>query len=107
MPIPHKRKGRSMTQTIGKALKWLLCGGAFVAVVASAGCGGHRSAVTTEPPRPLVDPYREAAPSIDRLFDNTQTETAEAKPPVINIFGEVNGQAPAPMKQLGEAGFQQ
>src|SRR5439155_15662603 len=71
------------------------------------GCGGHRSAVTTEPPRPLVDPYREAAPSIDRLFDNTQTETAEAKPPVINIFGEVNGQAPAPMKQLGEAGFQQ
>jgi TolB protein len=88
-----------------KALKWLLCGGAFVAVVGSCGCS-HHPAVTVEPPGPVNDPLREPAPtSGEQLFDNT--DPPETQAPVINIFGEMNGQQPAPAKQLGEAGFQQ
>src|SRR5438132_13587097 len=108
-----------MTQTIRKALKWLLCGGAFVAVIAAAGCSGRHQ--SSRPPALIIDPYR-AAPteataqkadkpdasdsdSSEKIFDNS--EPAETKPPVVNIFGEVDGKAPSPAKQLGEAGFQQ
>ena len=124
-----------MTQTIRKALKWFLCGGAFMAVVASTGCSSHgHGSVTTNPPAPVIDPYREPMPATSgKLIDNSQTAQAqpqpmealaqategqvqptesqpppaETPPPAINVFGEVNGVAPAPTKQLGEAGFQQ
>jgi Tol biopolymer transport system component len=93
-----------MSQTIRNTVKWLLCGGAFVGVVVSAGCGGH-TAVTKDPPRPIIDPYRTAPATDEKLFDNQ--EPAETQAPVINIFGEMNGEKSAPVKQLGEAGFQQ
>ena len=104
-----------MTQTLKHALKWLLCGGAFVAVVGSAGCSTHhQAAVTTEPPLALVDPYQSQqtpapapVPTGEKLFENPQQQQTEAKPPVINIFGEMDGQTNAPPKQIGEAGFQQ
>src|SRR4051794_13840902 len=93
-----------MTQVIPKTLKWLLCGGAFVAVVASAGCSGHggHASRTVEPGS--YDPSAQPA-NAGKLFENQ--ESTQTKPPVINIFGEVNGAGPSPVKQLGEAGFQQ
>jgi TolB protein len=96
-----------MTQTIKIALKWLLCGGAFVAVVGSAGCARHRDAVTTEPPQPIPDLYQQQAPAptAAKLFDNQPQ--ADNKSPVINIFGEMDGQSNAAPRQIGEAGFQQ
>ena len=104
-----------MTQTLKQVLKWLLCGGAFVTVVGSAGCSAHHpAAVTTEPPLALVDPYQSQqasapapVPTGEKLFENPQQQQTEAKPPVINIFGEMDGQTNAPPKQIGEAGFQQ
>jgi TolB protein len=96
-----------MTQTLKIALKWLLCGGAFMAVVGSAGCARHHAeAVTTEPPQPIPDPYQQQALPPTKLFDN-QPQQAESKPPAINIFGEMDGQANAAPHQIGEAGFQQ
>src|SRR5262245_39116844 len=105
MPIPPKgelrlfpRRVISMTQTIRKTLKWLLCGGAFVAVIAMSGCsGGARHSVA----QPIAEP---AAPAISA---SDTSDAAEAPPPSVNIFGELNGTAPKPARQLGEAGFQQ
>jgi len=88
-----------MTQTVRKTLKWLLCGGAFVAVIAMAGCGSSYKTA----PQPIVDPS--VSPARSGLFENS--DTPEAPPPSVNIFGELNGAAPKPARQTGEAGFQQ
>ena len=81
-----------MRKTIKKTVKWLLCGGAFVAVVTATGCSSPARS-SRAPATPLVDPYRAPAQNTeDRFFDNQ--DSAEAKPPVINIFGEMDGKSP-------------
>src|SRR5689334_18327893 len=94
-----------MNQTIRKTVKWLLCGSAFVAGIAITGCSRHtRVSKTVEP---ISDPYRAPAENAE-LFDKSDaSDTAEAKAPTVNIFGELDGKAQETVKQLSEAGFQQ
>jgi TolB protein len=91
-----------MNQTIRKTVKWLLCGGAFVAVIAITGCSRRSNVARTV--EPISDPYRAPAESTE-LFD--KSDTAEASAPTVNIFGELDGKAQENVKQLSEAGFQQ
>jgi TolB protein len=88
-----------MTRVMGRTLRWLLCGGAFAAVVASAGCG----AAPTQPVAQSTPPASPQAPSA--LFDNPDAAANTA--PVINVFGELNGAAPQSRQPASESGFQQ
>src|SRR4051812_36782644 len=88
-----------MTKAIAKTLTWLLCGGAFVAVVAASGCSSSH---------PVGHTYSsEAAQKDAKSQAAIQTDPVDAAPPVVNVFGEFDGAGPHKMKQTSEAGFQQ
>ena len=90
-----------MTRRMGRALRWLLCGGAFVAVIAASGCANHRidrahsDSVSAKPQAENSDP----------LFDNSVGPAEKA--PVVNIFGELDGSSPQLVRPASESGFQQ
>jgi len=98
-----------MTIGMWRAVRWALCGGAFVSVVAAAsGCGMFRASkpvAATNPPNAVSQQTR------PELFNNgrngDQRAQVEAPPPSINIFGEFDGAAPLTTNSASEAGFQQ
>lgn len=76
--------------------RWVLVGGAFVAVVAAAGCSGgpHNNSGST-------------LPSADARQAPTVIDAQPAKPPTINVFGEFDGMDVAGGKPVGITNFQQ
>jgi TolB protein len=90
-----------MTRRTGRALRWLLCGGAFVAVIAASGCANHRidrAQNETVPAKPQAE-----SPNV--LFDNSSSPPDKA--PVVNVFGELDGSSPQLVRPASESGFQQ
>src|SRR5205823_6533814 len=75
--------GMLMTPAVRRALRWLLCSAAFSAVIAASGCSS-RAPMQSAPAKTQA-----AAPV---LFDNS--DDPASKPPVVNIFGELDGAAP-------------
>src|SRR5437762_6187761 len=90
-----------MTRRMGKALRWFLCGGAFVAVITASGCANHR---VSRAPNNTV-PAKPQAENTDPLFDNSLAPVEIA--PVVNVFGELDGNSPQLSRPASESGFQQ
>src|SRR5450432_1172391 len=80
-----------------KALTWLLCGAAFVSVIAISGC-------QISAPASLDEQASDPAPTTKPAVAAAQPELA---PPRVNIFGEFGGQPSASTRGPGETGFQQ
>lgn len=96
-----------MNKLMHRTIEWLAFGGAFAAVVNSAGCARMKSiAGLTARPAPATQPAQTVTASSDSgaLFENTGL--FEPQTPVVNVFGELDGNPPA-NPASGEVGFQQ
>ena len=92
-----------MTQTIRKTWKWLLCGGAFVAVLAIAGCSSGYKPRAIEPGRytVILEP-RANARFLSLMMGLFNARTAEG--PVGNYFsGKQPGTTKVGEKLFGDA----
>ncbi|MDP9172620.1 MAG: DPP IV N-terminal domain-containing protein [Planctomycetota bacterium] len=96
-----------MSEMHGKIIRWVLAGGAFVAVLVTAGC-----ASTKQSPSAL----NIAAPTESSMGDDVKapaeiqpvsTANTGNKPQIINIFGEFDGLQRNPGRPAGDGGFQQ
>lgn len=101
-----------MTRSRRATLRWLLSGGAFVVVIAAAGCSGSKpvsqASLYESAPRPpeVAISGPEAEPQMMHpVLEVGQPEAAA--PPKVNIFGEFDG-LPRPMPKNSTAvSFQQ
>ena len=94
--------------TLRRGLTWLLAGATFLAVLAAAGCAALC---------PALRPARGKASNVEPVArhdqnpwpDDRQAEMPQAAHSgVVNVFGEFGGaRQTRPMRQIGEAGFQQ
>jgi TolB protein len=90
----------AMTSMHGKILRWLLSGGAFIAVItAAAGC-------SQSAPQP-ASPVEVAKPLAANDPHSVFPDPADLKPPVINVFGELDGNEAKAPHAYGETGLQQ
>jgi hypothetical protein len=108
-------------------LHWLLVGGAFVAVLGTAGCARFKTMFgrchcpsTDAPPAAIAQAdaddvtaefAQQAPPSVSELVGPVDSAPPAVSAPVVNLFGEFEGNA-KPVKSAGErsvsaAGFQQ
>jgi Tol biopolymer transport system component len=96
--------------TLRRGLTWILAGATFLGVLATTGCAamcpalrgsadaGETSGRASRGTGPDVDPWQDAS--------KVRRETAPAG--VVNVFGEFGGaRRNGPVRQVGEAGFQQ
>src|SRR3954463_9762935 len=101
-----------MSNAKRRTVTWLLCGGAFIAVVVSTGCSASRS--TTQPtaskgadrgPKPAAVAWGRPNAQFNTLFENPTIPPSRA--PAVNVFGELNTKSTAPTPQFQEASFKQ
>lgn len=94
-----------MSKRIRKAITVILAGGSFLLVLSTAGCSRisammpwHHSQVIASAPVPASEPKQTQFAS--------RTDTEEPAP-AINVFGEMDGIAPALSPHSADSGFQQ
>lgn len=135
--VMNKQSHGSGKSLKASMLKWTLSGSAFAAVVmTTGGCADFDASAfnlmgrrheTTEPQKTVRlaqnDVDQQDAPAdasaeaptiavangaaVKPVLDTFDRAPRPAAPPQINIFGEFNGKARGPMKNVGEANFQQ
>lgn len=99
-----------MTKIMHRTIEWLVFGGAVVATVNTAGCTKVKSALglsASPQPLPATQPAEDsqhADSDYSPLFDNP--DLFAPKTPVVNVFGELDGEPPS-QPASGEVGFQQ
>ncbi len=81
--------------SMARAIRWVLTGGAFVAVMGTAGCA-HRAQTEAV-----------AQAEVPGASDSFQDPFAVSNAPAVNVFGEFAGQTLAPAMPVGASGFQQ
>jgi TolB protein len=100
-----------MSEMQGKIVKWLLTGGAFVAVLGTCSCASNSKAPVAENlPAPadiaVNDDARPQQQTIAAPVAPVELRRGN-KPQNINVFGEFDGVERGPARPFGEAGFQQ
>lgn len=101
-----------MTSGKRRTLTWLLCGVAFVLVLAAAGCGTTGSPVRHRQTPPAPIPAMDQAPAPEHTparpsYELVRMEPVSA-PPKINVFGEFDGiERSAPKSTASNGGLQQ
>jgi len=98
-----------MSRGLYRTLRWLLCGGAFGAVIVASGCGSthHASEKAAPSAGSNTDAPAKAQADSSALFDILNEPSEGTKAPVVNIFGELDGTSPTIRRPAVESGFQQ
>lgn len=96
----------------GKILRWILAGGAFMAVLASSGCSSNAPTASSidsdssaTAPQPAV--LKPDLPPADSSVLVTSASADQSKPAGVNVFGEFDGVEHPAAHPHGNGGFQQ